>query len=391
MAIIYSAITVGTGIGPFVGGAIVQKSSWRWVFLLNLPIGGLARLLVTAFLRVSYNKESTIQAKLMRIDYVGNAIFIPSAIAILLALTYGGTIYPWSSWRVISPLAIGFVGLGGFAIFEWSKYCVEPTMPPGLFSNRTTVAALALSFIDYMLLYWVTYYLPVYFQSVQGSSPIRAGVQLLPFVLVMIPFAAIGGKLLARSGRYRIIHLVGFGFMVTGFGLMTMLQSTSSMAAWVCYPLVVAVGCGLVSSTVLPAVQASLDDKDTATATGTWGFIRTFGMLWGVAIPAAVFNNQINALAYRISDPIIASLLSNGRAYEFATSSFVKLFHGPVKAEIIGVYSDSLKLVWKVAIGVAGLGFLLVFVEKEIDLKTDLKTDYGMKEKKAKMGGVVDA
>lgn len=119
MAIIYITVTAGTGIGPFVGGAIVQKSSWRWVFLLNLPVGGLALFLVIAFLQVSHDKESTVKEKLKRIDYIGNAIFIPSVVSILLALTYGGTVYPWSSWRVIFPLALGFVGLGGFAVFEW--------------------------------------------------------------------------------------------------------------------------------------------------------------------------------------------------------------------------------------------------------------------------------
>ena len=124
-----------------------------------------------------------------------------------------------------------------------------------------------------MLLYWVIYYLPVYFQSVQGSSPPRSGVQLLPFVLLMVPFAAISGKLLAKFGRYRIIHIVGFALMVIGLGFMSTLRATSSTAAWICYQALVAMGCGLFSSTLLPAVQAPLDDSDTATATGNAPFV----------------------------------------------------------------------------------------------------------------------
>jgi MFS family permease len=75
MSIIYIAITFGTGIGPFVGGSIVQHTSWRWVFLLNLPAGGFALLLVVLFLRVNHDKESTVVEKLKRIDYIGNSTF----------------------------------------------------------------------------------------------------------------------------------------------------------------------------------------------------------------------------------------------------------------------------------------------------------------------------
>jgi hypothetical protein len=354
------------------------------IFLLNIPVAGLALFLVTVFLKVNWNKESSVREKLRRIDYIGNAIFIPSVVAILLALTYGGTIYPWTSWRVLLSMVIGFVGLAAFGLFERSKYCLEPTMPPRLFRNRTTVAAFALSFLNYGLLYWVIYFLPVYFQAVQRVSPSRSGVQLLPFVLVMIPTAGISGRILAKSGRYRIIHLVGSALMVLGCGLMTLLRPTSSAAAWVGYQTIFALGCGLLASTTLPAVQAPLAEKDTATATATWGFLRSFGMLWGVAMPATLFNNQIGHLSYRISDPAVRNLLSNGRAYEHATRAFVENFSGILKMEIISVYSDSLKLLWQVSIGVAGLGFLLVFVEKEITLRTHLKTDYGVTEKEKK-------
>ena len=393
MAIIYLAIAVGTGVGPIAGGIIVQKISWRWVFLLNLPIGGLALCLVMAFLQVKYNKESTITAKLKRIDFIGNAIFIPSVLSILLALTWGGTTFPWSSWRVIFSLVIGFAGLGAFGVFEWSKYCLEPTMPPRLFTNRTTVAALALSLVNSILLFWMLFWLPVYFQAVLESSPTRSGVQLLPFVLIMMPFGAFAGKALARFGRYRTIHHLAFAFMLIGLGLMTRLGATSSTAAWVCYQALVAAGCGFVSTTTLPAVQAPLDESDTATATGTWAFVRSFGMVLAVPIPSAIFNNQVDNLSSRISNPAIRHMLLNGHAYEHATSSFIKLFHGTLKAEIIKVYSDSLKLVWQVAIGIAGLGFLIVFVEKEIKLRTDLKTDYGIEEKQKKTGaeGVEEA
>lgn len=211
------------------------------------------------------------------------------------------------------------------------------------------------------------------------NSPSRSGHQLLPFVLAMIPFAATSGKILAKISRYRIIRLVGFAFTVVGF--MTILVHSSPTSAWICYQLLIAVVIGILSSTLLPAVQASLDDSEIATATATWGFIRSFGLFWGVAIPTAVFNDHIDRLSWRIHDSAIHSLLQSGRAYESATSSFVKGLPGEMKPKVISVYSDSLNLVWQVAVGFAALGLLLVFVEKEINLRTILQTNHCIAEK----------
>jgi hypothetical protein len=153
MAILLAAVMVGTGIGPFVGGVIL------------------------VFLKVNYDRESIVAEKLKRIDSVGNTIFAASVVAILMALTYCGTIYLWSSWKANFPLVIGSFGLGLFFLYESSIYCLEPTMPPRLFKNRTAAAAFALTFIASMLLYWLLYYLPVYFQGVYSSTPSRSGVQ----------------------------------------------------------------------------------------------------------------------------------------------------------------------------------------------------------------------
>jgi hypothetical protein len=110
-----------------------------------------------------------------------------------------------------------------------------------------------------------------------------------------------------------------------------------------------------------------------------------------VTIPGAVFNNEFNHLSTRINDPTIRASLVGGHAYEHATKAYVNSLPDPSKLEVISVYSDSVKLVWEVAIAVAGLGFLFVFVEKEIKLRESLNTDFGMKEKSKKTGTRVEA
>jgi len=191
----------------------------------------------------------------------------------------------------------------------------------------------------------------------------------------------VSGLLVAKYGRYRPLHHIGFAIMTVGLGCLTLLNSTSSTAVWVVIQIVFGLGSGIVLPALLPATQAQLDEADTATSTGTWAFLRGFGTIWGVTIPAVVFNNQFNSMIGRISDPAARAVLSGGQAYGRATSDFVNSFSGILQAEIIGVYSDSLKAVWWVAIAISGFGFLLVFLEKEIKLRTELKTDFGIKDK----------
>lgn len=315
-----------------------------------------------------------------RIDFAGNAVFMASIVAILIALAFGGTVYPWSSGRVILPLIIDFVGLVAFYFYERSHYCIEPTLPPQLFANRTSAGAFILTFVHSILYIWVIYLLPLYFQGVLGSFPARSGVQLLPTVIVLMPFAALSGAILAKYGRYRLFHHIGFALMAIGLGCFTLFDATSSTALWVCIQAIFAAGAGFVVSTLLPAAQAELSEADTATATGTWAFLRSFGILWGISIPAAVFNNKTVKLSARIGDPATRALMADGQAYQHATAAFIETLPAVTRAEVVGVFTDSLKLVWEVAVAFAVLEFVLVFMEKQVKLRTELNTEYGLKE-----------
>jgi hypothetical protein len=302
-------------------------------------------------------------------------------VAILVSLTWGGTTYPWSSTKVILLLILGFLGLGVFVCYESSKYCIEPTRPAHLLKDRNTAAAFTLIFLYSLTLYWLVYYIPLYFQAVQLSTPSRSGIQLMPTVIIWVPFAQLSGRLLAKFGRYRPLHHIGFALATIGMGLMTLLRRDSCTGQWAGFQAIIAAGLGL-TSTTLPAVLAALDEKDVATATGTWAFLRSFGIIWGVTLPAVVFNNQFNHFSSRISDLAVRALLENGHAYEHGTKAFIEMFEGAPRDEIVGVYEESLGGVWRVGVGVAGLAFLIVFLEKEIKLRRTLDTKFGMKEKK---------
>ncbi|KAI5918480.1 multidrug resistance protein fnx1 [Camillea tinctor] len=384
-AIVLLVYTVGTALGPWVGGVIVANTTWRWVFWINLPVGGTALIMIFLFLQVGYNKEMSFMEKMKRIDYWGNLILVGATVSVLYALTYGGTRYSWSSANVITPLIIGLFGLGFFVWFETTKWVKEPVVPSRLFSNRTSITIFAVTFLNSALLYWVLFFLPVYFQAVLGSSASRAGVQILPSVLIAIPGAIFSVLLLAKFGKYKPLHLIGFAVCTIGLGLFTLFNPQTTTAEWVIFQAITAAGSGFVLNTLLPSIQAQFEEKDQAATTAAWSFMRAFGSIWGVAIPAAIFNNRFSELQGAITDPQVREMFSGGGvAYERAQASFIWSFPSPIREEVISVYSGALQRVWQISIIFSGLSFFLVFIEKQVKLRTNLETEFGIESKPKK-------
>ncbi|KAI9647129.1 hypothetical protein NHQ30_005131 [Ciborinia camelliae] len=215
------------------------------------------------------------------------------------------------------------VSLALFVVYEWSGCCVEPTLPRELFSNRTSATGFALTMLHAMFLYWEIYFLPVYFQAVHGSSPARSGIQLLPTVINLMVFAGVGGAIMEKWGRYLPVHATAFALMTLGFGLFTLLEEQSSTAKWVIFQIIYAAGAGLPIGTLLSSAQSELGEEHTATATGTWAVLRSFGTIWGIAVSAAIFNNRFMHLIGKIEDLATRKALGDGRAYELTTKAFM--------------------------------------------------------------------
>ncbi|KAL8797418.1 MAG: hypothetical protein Q9182_007208 [Xanthomendoza sp. 2 TL-2023] len=153
MAIVLTVYFIGTSTGPFVGGAIVDSTTWRWVFYINLLVGGLSLAMLFFSLHLGYQKEMTFLQKMKRIDYGGNTIIIGSTVSVLYALTYGGTRLAWSDGRIVAPLLIGLLGLVGFVAYENTSLVIEPVTPPRLFNNITSAVVFVATFLNSALLY----------------------------------------------------------------------------------------------------------------------------------------------------------------------------------------------------------------------------------------------
>ncbi|KAF6813796.1 major facilitator superfamily transporter [Colletotrichum plurivorum] len=377
--ILAAAWTVACLAAPVIGAVLAERATWRWIFYMNLPISAVV-LVPVVLLKQRYPHQGTFWQRLRRIDWAGNAILIASVTSLLLSLTWAGTLHPWSSWRTLVPMVLGLTGLAGFVYFESGPWLSEPTMPVRLFQNRTSAAVYATSFLHGMLLFWVGYFLPIFFQTVRAASPMRSAVLVLPVLTVGAPAGLLAGVATTVTGKYRPWHFVGWALTAVGLGLFALLDERSPLGWSVGFQVVFGFGFGVLFTTFLPALLASLSDADVAVATATWIFVRNLGSIWGIAIPAAVFNTRADRLAAALPDAALREMLVRGGAYEHATAAFVGLFRDvpELYGMIVDLYASSLRLVWLVSMGFAVLGFLLSFLVKGLELRKTNDTEFGL-------------
>jgi MFS family permease len=384
IAIILMIYSIGMTMGPVLGGVFADYD-WRWAFWINLPVGAVCIIVLYFCLNVSHRRDTHWFARLRRIDGIGNAILMGGCVSMLIALTYAGTLHPWGSWQTLVPLLIGFAALFVFCLYESSKRFgpVEPVAPWRLFNNRTSAVIGVNTFLYNAIVYWSVFFIPVYFQSVQILSPIRAGVNMIPVTLLSLPSAAAAAAAVTKWGKYKAIHIAGYTLFTVGMGLWALADEDTPIGEWVGYMFAGPIGAGLLLNTQLPAFQAPASEEDQGAATAAWNFIRTLGAVWGVAIPAAIFASEVDSLVMggAVSNPVAAAALVGGGAYQFASAEFVTSFPDlGDQAEIRRVYRLAIHRVFQCGVAFSAFAWLLSFFESDVPLRTELVTDFGLEE-----------
>ncbi|ETS72922.1 hypothetical protein PFICI_15314 [Pestalotiopsis fici W106-1] len=373
---------VAAATGPAIGGALTEKVSWRWCFWINLPLDGLAFLIILFFLDISSPRTPLLKG-LQAIDWVGSALVVGGTLMFLFALELGGVSAPWHSAKVVCLLLFGLLGWALFIFWE-ARYARFPVTPMTLFKNISNAATLFCVFIQGIVFISASYYLPLYFQVVRGYTPIQSGVYVLPTALALSAGSLCTGFVVSKTGWYIPPTVFGLFMMVLGFGLFIDLDAYSNWAKLILYQLVSGVGVGPLFQSPIIALHAHTKPRDMATATSTLGFIRQIAQAISVVIGQVVYQNEI-AKRY-------PSLVASGLTYplenvlSFSTGADAQIIERLPEDQRTAVriaLADALQPMWLMYTCFAAAGLVASFfirprvlTHEHVEIKTGLDAEY---------------
>lgn len=278
-------------LGPVIGGllsgqpSILGIAGWRWVFLVNVPIGLVALAVVWRVLHLPPVHRP------MRIDWWGALVLAVGLVPILVVAEQGRT-WGWTSPESLTCYAIGVVGVVGFVVVEYFMKDAA-LFPLHFFRGQTFALGVLISFLVGAVMFGAITVIPQYLQVVQGSSPTLAGFQMLPAVLGIAIGSVVSGQLIARTGRYRIFTIVGAILIAVAALLLHSVTAHTSLYVFMIFIFVLGLGLGNLLQPLTLAIQNALPPKDMGVSTASATFFRQIGGTLGVALFLSILFAQL--------------------------------------------------------------------------------------------------
>ncbi len=298
--IIGGVFALASIVGPTVGGWIVDNSSWRWVFYVNLPIGILAAATIFLGLQGERRLKNTVV-----IDYAGAMSLTLGIISLLLGLNLGGKDFPWSSWQIIGLLSVSFCALVIFLIVE--KNATEPILSLDLFKNRVFAVTNILGFLMGLGMFGSLMFLPLFLQGVIGISATSSGNTMIPMMVSLILASVIGGRIITKV-RFKTMFIAGLSFTAVGFYLLSTMSLDTTQAVAIANIIFLGCGMGLIMPTTTIAVQSAFSFGQRGVATSSTQFFRMIGGSFGMTLLGVIFNNHSASLLEKDFFPSIQGL-----------------------------------------------------------------------------------
>lgn len=277
---------ISTIIGPTLGGYLTDALSWRWCFFAPIPIG----IVIIVLFIFMFPQIKTGHTR-HRVDYPGVIAMSLAITSLILALTWAGIDYAWSSPMIIGMIAFSLVM---FIAFFWIEiHAEEPIIPISLFRNRVVAVSAIVSFLMGASFFPVVNFVPLFFQGVLGSSATASGGFLTPMMLGASFGSFVSGQALSRlGGHYRLQAAIGFILTSVGFFLLSRMTPETTYASAIVNIILVGFGNGLVMPIHTIAVQNTVPYQVMGTATSTISLLRPLGGVFGMAGVGSILNNR---------------------------------------------------------------------------------------------------
>jgi EmrB/QacA subfamily drug resistance transporter len=346
--------------GPLLGGWMISNFSWPWIFFINLPIGAVALTAIALTLRVPFQKRSS------RIDVYGAVLLSGALGSLILALDRGK--HGWTKSPVFASFLISVLMFVAFFIAEGRA--AEPIIPLRLFKNKVFAIASAMGFLAGSMSFGAQQFLPLQFQDANLFSPTKAGLALSPIMLGIMIGSAGGGRLIAKTGRYKRYPIIGIGLLVIGVFVFSQITASTKLIVLI-FPMIgIGIGNGATFTTTSIATQNRIAPSDIGVGTATLVSLRSLGGSIGLALYGTLFTSAVTS-SLRRSVPTDAKNRVSSVASLVREPAKIRALPPGLRSAVANAVTSGTARVFLVAVPLSLFALFLAWRLPEFPLRTD--------------------